>query len=71
MTYDGESGGVTLTGQPQERRRPRAAWGLPEFKGILYPRGSRAGGYGYFLSKQPKPIDYTGESGNVLLIGEP
>lgn len=43
----------------------------PEFKGILYPRGPRAGGYGHFLTKQPNPIDYTGESGNILLIGEP
>lgn len=41
------------------------------FKAIMYQKGANAGGYGYFLTKQPTPIDYTGESGGVTLIGEP
>jgi hypothetical protein len=43
----------------------------PSFNGIIYQKGVRAGGYGYFLTKQPVPIDYTGESGGVQLIGQP
>lgn len=43
----------------------------PAFKGIIYQKGVNAGGYGYFLTKQPTVINYTGESGWVELIGEP
>lgn len=41
------------------------------FKGTLYQKGPNAGGYGYFLTKQPTVIDYTGESGGVSLVGQP
>lgn len=44
---------------------------VPVFKGILYQKGPNAGGYGHFLTKQPTVIDYTGESGAVILIGQP
>jgi hypothetical protein len=44
---------------------------LPAFRGVLYQKGAHAGGYGYFLTKQPTPIDYLGESGAVTIIGEP
>lgn len=43
----------------------------PEYKGVIYQKGAEAGGYGYFLTKQPKTIDYTGESGGFNLIGQP
>jgi hypothetical protein len=42
---------------------------VPAFKGIIYQKGSMAGGYGHFLTKQPVPINFTGESGFVELIG--
>jgi hypothetical protein len=42
----------------------------PAFSGIIYQKGTNAGGYGYFLTKQPVPINYTGESGSVRLIGQ-
>ena len=41
------------------------------FKGTLFQKGANAGGYGYFLTKQPATIDYTGESGGFSLIAEP
>ncbi len=41
------------------------------FKGTIYQKGADAGGYGYFLTKQPTVIDYTGESGGFTLIGQP
>lgn len=44
---------------------------IPEFKGIIYQKGPSAGGYGWFLTRQPNPIDYTGESGGVTMIGRP
>jgi len=43
----------------------------PAYKAVILQKGPDAGGYGHFLTKQPVPIDYTGESGNVLLIGQP
>lgn len=43
----------------------------PEFKGMVYQKGGGAGGYGHFLTRQPKPIDYTGESGRVTILGTP
>jgi hypothetical protein len=44
---------------------------MPAFKGILYQKGPTAGGYGFFLTTPPTPIDYTGESGGVTLRGLP
>ena len=44
---------------------------VPTFKGILYQKGTNAGGYGFFLTVPPAPITYTGESGGVSLIGKP
>lgn len=41
------------------------------YKGTVYQKGAEAGGYGYFLTKEPAVLDYTGESGAVILIGEP
>ena len=41
------------------------------FKGTLYQKGANAGGFGFFLTKQPAVIDYKGESGGVTLIGQP
>lgn len=43
----------------------------PDFKGVILRKGTHASGYGYFLTKQPRPIDYMGESGHVLLLGHP
>lgn len=43
---------------------------IPTFKGIIYQKGAKAGGYGYFLTVQPTTITYTGEGGWVELIGE-
>jgi hypothetical protein len=39
------------------------------FQGVIMNKGGFAGGLGYFLSKKPTPIDYTGESGLVELDG--
>ena len=44
---------------------------LPSFNAIIIQKGPHAGAYGYFLTKQPTPIDYTGESGRVMIIGQP
>jgi subtilisin-like proprotein convertase family protein len=44
---------------------------VPAFTGVIYQKGVNAGGYGYFLTKQPAPITYTGQSGVVKLTGEP
>lgn len=41
------------------------------YKGVIYQKGDAAGAWGYFLTKQPTPIDYTGESGAVRIIGGP
>jgi hypothetical protein len=41
------------------------------FRGILFQKGALSGGWGYFLTKQPTPIDFSGESGLVQLIGVP
>jgi hypothetical protein len=42
----------------------------PAYNGIIYQKGAGAGGYGFFLTKPPLVIDYTGESGGVSLIGQ-
>lgn len=42
---------------------------LTDFQGMIYQKGTQAGGYGYFLSRQPTVIDYTGQSGAVTLLG--
>ena len=44
---------------------------VPTYQGIIYQKGPNAGAYGYFLTKQPVPIDYTGAGGGVILIGQP
>jgi hypothetical protein len=44
---------------------------LPSFQGIIYQKGPCAGAYGFFLTKPTVPIDYSGESGGVSLIGQP
>lgn len=41
----------------------------PTFKGIVYQKGAWAGGWGYFLTATPKPLNYTGESGFMGLFG--
>ncbi len=42
---------------------------LTDYEGAIYQKGPDAGGYGYFLTRKPTPIDYTGESGAVNLFG--
>ncbi|MCX6855508.1 MAG: hypothetical protein NTV80_11465, partial [Verrucomicrobia bacterium] len=39
------------------------------FKTIILQKGITAAARGYFLTPAPKPINYTGESGHVELIG--
>ncbi|GEP42061.1 hypothetical protein BGE01nite_13520 [Brevifollis gellanilyticus] len=51
-------------------------WGIasPEktaFQGVFYQKGSGAGAYGYFLTRKASALDYTGESGSVILVGDP
>lgn len=41
------------------------------YEGVIYQKGTGAGGYGFFRTRQPIPIDYTGQSGSVTLIGKP
>ena len=41
------------------------------FKGIILQKGALAGGIGFFQTRQPVPIDYTGETGMVNLQGLP
>lgn len=41
----------------------------PDYKGTFYQKGTVAGGYGFFLTKQVV-LDYTGESGWVEIVGE-
>ena len=42
---------------------------VPSFKAIIFQKGLDAGAYGFFLTKPPVPIDYTGESGGVTILG--
>lgn len=44
---------------------------LPAFNSIILQKGSSAGAYGHFLTKQPVLIDYTGKSGGVKILGQP
>lgn len=39
----------------------------PPFQGVVYQKGSLAGGHGFFLSSTPKMKDYNGQSGGVSL----
>ena len=41
----------------------------PAYNAIIYQKGPNAGARGYFLTKQPAIIDYSGESGSVSLQG--
>jgi hypothetical protein len=43
----------------------------PADNAIIFQKGPNAGARGYFLTKQPVPIDYTGKSGKVEVIGAP
>jgi hypothetical protein len=43
----------------------------PSYSAVVFQKGPNAGAYGFFLTKQPKPIDYTGESGVVTIVGQP
>ena len=44
---------------------------VPTYQAIIFQKGPNAGAHGYFLTKSPIVIDYTGESGGVKLIGKP
>lgn len=39
------------------------------YQGIFYQKGLAAGAYGYFQTRKPAALDYTGESGGVFLLG--
>lgn len=39
------------------------------YEGAIYQKGAHAGGFGFFLTRKPAPIDYTGQSGAVHLTG--
>lgn len=41
-----------------------------DYRGVFYQKGVNSGGYGYFLTVLPRPINYTGESGWVEILGE-
>jgi hypothetical protein len=43
----------------------------PNYSAIIIQKGPDAGAHGYFLTKQPVPIYYMGESGGVTILGEP
>jgi uncharacterized delta-60 repeat protein len=43
----------------------------PGYNAIILQKGPNAAAQGFFLTKQPVPIDGTGESGGVLVIGQP
>jgi hypothetical protein len=40
------------------------------YQGVIFQKGTDAGGYGYFLSNQPKLLDYAGESGGVEILAK-
>ena len=44
---------------------------MPSFSAIIYQKGPSAAAHGFFLTKQPVPINYTGEGGKVILHGQP
>jgi hypothetical protein len=41
------------------------------YSGVILQKGPEAGARGFFLTKQPTPINFTGESGSVKVIGAP
>jgi hypothetical protein len=43
----------------------------PLYRATIIQKGPNAGARGFFLTKQPTPIDYTGESGHVLIQAAP
>jgi hypothetical protein len=43
----------------------------PSYTAVILQKGPSAGAQGFFLTKQPVPIDYMGESGRVEVIGQP
>jgi uncharacterized delta-60 repeat protein len=42
----------------------------PSYTAVILQKGPSAGAQGFFLTKQPTPIDFTGESGVLRLIGQ-
>jgi hypothetical protein len=40
---------------------------LTPYQGIIMQTVDRMGGFGYFLTATPSPIDHSGEAGEVLL----
>lgn len=42
----------------------------PSFNGLLYQKGSEAGGHGYFLTTSPKVINQTGQGGRARLFAQ-
>jgi cyclophilin family peptidyl-prolyl cis-trans isomerase len=42
----------------------------PAYNAVIFQKGPRAGAYGYFLTKRPTIIDYTGQGGGVSIIGQ-
>ena len=42
----------------------------PAFEGVIIQKGTQRGAYGYFLTKQPAVIDYTGQSGGVTALAK-
>jgi hypothetical protein len=43
----------------------------PAYNAVILQKGPNGGARGFFLTKQPTPIDDTGESGHVLILGAP
>jgi alpha-tubulin suppressor-like RCC1 family protein len=43
----------------------------PAYRAAVIQKGPNAGAFGFFLTKQPVPIDFTGESGRVTILGQP
>ena len=41
------------------------------YNAIIYQKGAQAGAHGFFLTKKPIVIDYSGESGKVKVTGQP
>ncbi|OAI56770.1 hypothetical protein AYO49_03655 [Verrucomicrobiaceae bacterium SCGC AG-212-N21] len=64
MTVNRATGAITGTFDHTDDTKP-------SYNAIIFQKGPNAGAHGYFLTKQPTPIDFTGESGRVLIIGQP
>jgi len=42
----------------------------PAYLGVIIQKGAGRGAYGYFMTKQPAVIDYTGQSGGVTALAK-